>query len=110
MFIENFKNFITDLDINPVTDEWYMSNFVDSNIKILSSHEAFSLLKPFISYIIDNYDVSFEYETVEALRYLKIQSDTNEIFYTTEQKDKLLSLCQDDYNKETLLSIFEVSP
>lgn len=110
MFIENFKNFITDLDINPVTDEWYMSNFVDSNIKILSNHEAFSLLKPFISYIIDNYDVSFEYETVEALRYLKIQSDTNEIFYTTEQKDKLLSLCQDDYNKETLLSILEVSP
>lgn len=87
MWIKKFNDFLADLN-NPVTDEWYMSKFVDENIKVLESYEAFDILKAFISYMIEHYDSHSEYEIVEALRYLKLQSDTNQIFYNDEQKIK----------------------
>lgn len=105
MFFEKFNEFLADLNTNPVTDEWYMSKFVDENIKVLESYEAFDILKNFINYMIEHYDSNSEYEIVESLRYLKLQSNTNEIFYTNEQKNKILALYKQEYSQNALQEI-----
>lgn len=106
MFLDKFSSFITDLNTNPVTDEWYMSKFVDENIKILSSNEAFEILKSFTIYMIENYDPCSEYEIMETLRYLKIQANTNEKFCTKKQKSKIFSLYRQNYSQRVLFEIF----
>ncbi|VEG13089.1 hypothetical protein [Moraxella cuniculi] len=105
MFFDEFDAFLDDLNNNPVTDEWYMSNFVDEHIKVLESYEAFNILKQFITYMIEKYDENSEYEIVEALRYLKLQSNTSEQFYSDEQKGKILELYQQEHSKMSLPEI-----
>lgn len=105
MFFDNFNDFLDDLNTNPVADEWYMSNFADKHIKTLKSYEAFDALKQFIYYMIENYDKNLEYEIVETLRYLKYQADTNESFYSNEQKSKILEIYKQDHSQISLLEI-----
>lgn len=105
MFIDNFNTFLNNLKLHTNTDEWYMVKFVDKYIKTLETYEAFDALKQFIVYMIENYDEEFEYEILEILRYLKYQADTNEHFYTDEQKDKVLELYKDEYSQEILAEV-----
>lgn len=90
---------------NPVIDEWYVSNFIDKNIKVLESQDAFDISKQFIKYMIDQYDVNSEYEIVETFRYLRLQANTNEKFYTNDQRDKIFELYQQEYSKTVLAEI-----
>lgn len=105
MFFDNFNSFLDDLNTNPVTDEWYMSNFADKHIKTLESYEAFDILKQFIVYMIENYDEKSEYEIVETLRYLKYQANTNESFYSNEQKAKILEIYKEEHSQIALPEI-----
>ncbi|HFA1057109.1 TPA: hypothetical protein WLF80_002165 [Neisseria gonorrhoeae] len=56
MFLDDVNVFLDDLNTNPITDEWYMSNFADKHIKILESYEAFDILKQFVDYMIEEHD------------------------------------------------------
>lgn len=105
MFFDDFNAFLDDLNTNPVTDEWYMSNFADKYIKALESHEAFDILKQFIGYMIENYDEKSEYEIIETLRYLKYQANTNEYFYSNEQKATILEMCRQEHSQVSLTEI-----
>lgn len=107
MFLNIFNAFLNDLNTNPVIDEWYMSNFVKKHINTLDSYEAFIILKQFIHYMINNYDEQSEYEIIETLRHLKLQSNTNEIFYNDKQKAKILALYQKEYSQIYCLIFFE---
>ncbi|EMS1841988.1 hypothetical protein BOD45_002153, partial [Neisseria gonorrhoeae] len=55
MFLDDVNVFLDDLNTNPITDEWYMSNFADKHIKILESYEAFDILKQFVDYMIEEH-------------------------------------------------------
>lgn len=105
MFFDDFNDFLDDLNTNPVTDEWYMSNFADKHIKTLKSHEAFDILKQFIGYMIENYDEKSEYEMIETLRYLKYQANTNEHFYSNEQKATILEMYRQEHSQVSLTEI-----
>lgn len=105
MFFDDFNAFLDDLNTNPVTDEWYMSNFADKHIKNLVSYEAFDILKQFIVYMIENYNEKLEYEIVETLRYLKYQASTNEVFCNDEQKAKILEIYKQEYSQVSLYEI-----
>lgn len=105
MFFDDFNAFLYDLNTNPVTDEWYMSNFIDKHVKILESYEAFDILKQFIVYMIENYDEKSEYEIVETLRYLKYQSNTNEKFYSNNERNIILELYKQEHSQNLLHEI-----
>lgn len=105
MFFDDFNAFLDDLNTNPVTDEWYMSDFADKHIKNLESYEAFDILKQFVVYMIENYDEKSEYEIIETLRYLKYQANTNESFYSNEQKSKILETYKQEHSQVSLLEI-----
>lgn len=106
MFLDNFNTFLDDLNSNPITDEWYMSNFADRYIKILESYKAFDILKQFITYMIEKYDEKSEYEIIETLRYLKYQANTNENFYSDAQKQKIVGLYKQENSQNILSEIF----
>ncbi|RQJ91356.1 hypothetical protein [Neisseria meningitidis] len=106
MFLDDVNVFLDDLNTNPITDEWYMSNFADKHIKILESYEAFDILKQFVDYMIEEYDEKTEYEIMEILRQLKYQADTNEKFYTNTQKQKIVELYKQEISQDILNEIF----
>lgn len=105
MFFSEFNAFLKDLNTNPVTDEWYMADFIEKHIKTLKSYEAFDILKDFVDYMIEEYDSRSEYEIIEALRYLKLQAGTAEKFYSNEQKAKIIELYQKDYSQNALAEL-----
>lgn len=100
MFFDDFNAFLCNLSTN--TDEWYMSNFADKYIKTLKSYEAFDILKQFTVYMIENYDEKSEYEIVETLQYLKYQANTNEEFYSDDDKNTILKLYQQEHSQNLL--------
>ena len=93
MFLDKFDEFIDYLNNNSIVDEWYMSDFAEKNIKTLDTCEAFNNLKLFVSYMIERYKPDFEYDIVETLRYLKYQINSNELFYSEKQKNKIFGRC-----------------
>ena len=107
MFLDKFDEFIDYLNNNSIVDEWYMSDFAEKNIKTLDTCEAFNNLKLFVSYMIERYHPDFEYEIVETLRYLKYQINSNELFYSEKQKNKIFELYTQEYSKFILSEIFK---
>ena len=107
MFLDKFNEFVDNLKNNSIVDEWYMSNFAEENIKTLDTHEAFNNLKLFVSYMIERYNPDFEYDIVETLRYLKYQVNSNELFYSEKQKNKIFELYTQEYSKFILSEIFK---
>lgn len=106
MFLDDLNTFLDGLNINPITDEWYMSNFADRHIKTLESYEAFDILKQFVVFMIERYDEKSEYEIIEILRYLKYQANTNEEFYSNTQKQKIVELYKQENSQNILNEIF----
>lgn len=74
-------------------------------LKNLTRHLKFQ--KEFIPYMIEKYHHDFEYKLTEILRTLKNQADTNEIFYSIEEKNKLLNLYVDDYHISALNEVLK---
>lgn len=96
MNLENkLKDFLHNISINRDNlDEWYLSDFIDKNIKILSSYDSFEFMKKIISYIV-NYP-EYGYELLEITQELKRQADTTEIFYNDDIPKKIIELYIDD--------------
>ena len=107
MFLDKFDEFIDYLNNNSIVNEWYMSDFAEKNIKTLDAYEAFNNLKLFVSYMIERYHPDFEYEIVETLKYLKYQINSNELFYSEKQKNKIFELYTQEYSKFILSEIFK---
>lgn len=106
MFFKKLNTFFADLEKNEVTNEWYISDFADENIKKLEQYEAYDILKLYVPYMIEKYNQNFEYEILEIFRYLKYQVNSNEIFLNDEQKNKIFELYQQDYSKIILRELF----
>lgn len=74
VFLDDLNVFLDDLNTNPITDEWYMSNFADKHIKILESYEAFDILKQFVDYMIEEYDEKIRIWNHGNIETIKISS------------------------------------
>lgn len=92
MNLENkLEDFLHHISINQNNlNEWYLSDFINENIKILSSYESFEFMKTIIPYLV-NYP-EYGYELLEITQELKRQADTTEIFYTNDIPKKLIEM------------------
>ena len=108
MNLENkLEDFLYHISINQDNlDEWYLSDFIDENIKILSSYESFEFMKKIIPYLV-NYP-EYGYELLEITQELKRQADTTEIFYNDDIPKKLIEMhINDKYLTEIINNIFK---
>lgn len=108
MNLENkLEDFLHHISINQNNlDEWYLSDFIDKNIKILNSYESFEFMKKIIPYLV-NYS-EYGYELLEITQELKRQADTTEIFYNDEIPKKLIKMhMNDEYLIKMINNIFK---
>ena len=94
MNLENkLEDFLHHISINQNNlNEWYISDFINENIKILSSYESFE----------------YGYELLEITQELKRQADTTEIFYTDDIPKKLIEMhIDDEYLTKIINNIFK---
>jgi hypothetical protein len=106
-FYENLNKLFNNIKKNEV-NEWYLSDFLDENVRCVSSAEAFSILKDFPDYIIKNFDKTFYYEYFTILDELRNMSDTNESFISQEDREQLLLIYDfDEYLSNILKKILK---
>ncbi len=78
MFENKVLEFIEKLKYQESFDEWYLSDFIDENIKKLSSENAFESSSFIISLIRLNLESDLLYELLQILLSLKAVSQTNQ--------------------------------
>ncbi|UNU72751.1 hypothetical protein LU293_06460 [Moraxella nasovis] len=103
-FFKNLDNLLKDVKNNNIVDEWYLCDFIDKNIKILNPQQSFDILKLYVPYIINMH--SFDYEILNILFALKNQANTNEKFYTEDQKNIILDIYRQDVEVDRIREIF----
>lgn len=101
MFKENLNNFIEKLKSGSEVDEWYLSDFINDNVSILSSEEAYKGLIYLLNLIKSNLHSNEMYEYLQITIALRNQSATNQI-PTLLLKDrdffqKILDVNDEDY-------------
>ncbi|WII94515.1 hypothetical protein LU276_05615 [Moraxella haemolytica] len=103
-FFKNLDNLLKDVENNNIVDEWYLYDFIDTNIKRLNAQQSFDILKLYVPYMINMY--SFDYEILNILFALKDRANTNEKFYTEDQKNIILSIYHQDVEVDRIKDIF----
>ncbi|MCL1623828.1 hypothetical protein M2R47_06190 [Moraxella sp. Tifton1] len=103
-FFKNLDNLLKDVENNNIVDEWYLYDFIDKNIKRLNAQQSFDILKLYVPYMINMY--SFDYEILNILFALKDRANTNEKFYTEDQKYIILSIYHQDVEVDRIKDIF----
>ncbi|MFL1733121.1 hypothetical protein [Moraxella oculi] len=103
-FFKNLDNLLKDVESNNIVDEWYLYDFIDKNIKRLNAQQSFDILKLYVPYMINMY--SFDYEILNILFALKDRANTNEKFYTEDQKHIILSIYHQDVEVDRIKDIF----
>ncbi|SOD69432.1 hypothetical protein SAMN02746062_01676 [Alysiella filiformis DSM 16848] len=89
MFFTHLNDFFEMLNHPSVElDEWYLADFIEQNVDVLQSHQAFDILVQFVSYLLQHDYGDFEYEIRTIIAALKRQADTNEIFWTEVQQNQ----------------------
>ena len=78
MFEDKTLEFIEKLKYQEIFDEWYLSNFIDENVKKLSSEDAFQLSSLLITQIRSNLESDLLYELLQIFLSLKAVSQTNQ--------------------------------
>jgi len=76
MFIQALSNFIQNLQSEVEFDEWYLSDFIDNNVGILSPVEAYEMESHIIQCIKKDINSNELYELLTILLSLQRQSDT----------------------------------
>lgn len=79
MFEIEVNKFINEISDNDNLDEWYLSRFIDDNVRTLTTQDAFYQSDNVLRKI--RHDIFFDhlYELLEILIALRMHSDTNEI-------------------------------
>lgn len=103
-FFENLDLLLDDIDNQKIVDEWYLCDFIDNHIKTLSAQQAFDTLKSYVPYLVNRQ--GFDYEMLNVLFALKNQANTNEKFYTEEQKNIILNNYRQDVEIDKIRDIF----
>lgn len=103
-FFENLDNLLKNIENHHIIDEWYLCDFIDENIKILSTYQAFDILKSYVPYLINMHHC--DYEVLNILFALKNQANTNERFYTDEQRHLILTIYHQDDEIDKIRNIF----
>lgn len=96
MILENkLRDFLETISINQEElDEWYLSDFIDKNIKPLNSYESFEAMKKMVPYLIKYPE--YGYELLEIIQELNRISDTTEIFYSEDTPSVLIEVYKND--------------
>ncbi|QRQ13754.1 hypothetical protein [Acinetobacter pittii] len=79
MFIEALSIFFEKLASTEELDEWYLSTFIDENVYLLSTTEAFESSSHVIELLKDEAQPDYTYELLTILLALQRQSDTAQI-------------------------------
>lgn len=79
MLNHKINDFLASIKSDKNLNEWYLSDFVEKNVKILSAEEAFNASEDISKIIFKEKDSDVIYELLYILYYLKQQSETNQI-------------------------------
>lgn len=87
---DKLTNFLKSISINQDNlSEWYLSDFIDNNIKVLNSYESFEFMKNIVPYLIKYSE--YGYELLEIIQELQRIADTTEVFYDYTTKNDWVS-------------------
>lgn len=79
MFETKLNDFLKKISNDDNLDEWYLSQFIDQNVRTLTTQEAFYASNTVLWKIMNDISSNNLYELLEILIGLRIQSDTNEL-------------------------------
>jgi argonaute-like protein implicated in RNA metabolism and viral defense len=79
MFINALSSFLEKLASDDELNEWYLSTFIDENIYLLSTTEAFELSSHVIELLKDEAQPDYTYELLTILLALQRQTDSTQI-------------------------------
>lgn len=104
---DKLTNFLKNISINQDNlNEWYLSDFIDNNIKVLNSYESFEFMKNIVPYLIKHSE--YGYELLEIIQELQRIADTTEVFYDYGTREKLMKIySNDEYLIKIINNIFK---
>lgn len=79
MFEIEVNQFINEISNNDNLDEWYLSRFIDDNVRTLTTQDAFYQSNIILRKIRNDIFFDHLYELLEILIALRMHSNTNEI-------------------------------
>lgn len=79
MFINALENFIEQLKSSKDQNEWYLADFIQKNIDVLTTSDAYEFSSLVIKIIKNDSNSDLMYELISILKALQIQSDTTQI-------------------------------
>ncbi|MEB3755183.1 hypothetical protein [Acinetobacter sp. MD2(2019)] len=106
MFINALSDFMQHLKSGVDFDEWYLSNFIDKNINILSKEDAFDKTSHIIKIIDHDLKSNELYEVLQILLALQRHSDTTQRPKELENRlnlfTRILNINSEDYIVDTV--------
>lgn len=105
MFIVSLANFIKQINAGFELDEWYLSDFIDESVNILSQSDAFEMSSYVVEIIKEDLKSSDMYELLAILLALQYQSGTTQLPMNLGKDPNIFNEIIKNTSEECILNI-----
>lgn len=105
MFIASLANFIKKINAGFELDEWYLSNFIDDSVSVLSQSDAFEMSSYVLEIIKEDFKSRDMYELLAILLALQHQSGTTQLPMSLSKDPNIFNEIVKNTSEECILHI-----